>query len=135
MQIRSFLAGIVSHGQKEDPQLLPAFGIFQRCNHETMSLGPIMVIHLLDDGHIRRWVFEVKGREIILQRYHYERQEGTGHRLIEFFDAEDEGGYGSWTWLEEHEVPWDDELKGEVAYAVVSKLRILKPSERDRRKG
>lgn len=95
-----------------------------------MSLGPIMVIHLLNDGYIRRWVFEAKGREIILQRFHLEREEGKGHRLVEFYDADDDGGYGDWKWLTEDEVPWDDELKGEVAYAVIAKLKILKPSER-----
>lgn len=90
---------------------------------------PIAVIHLLENGDRRRWIFEWQGRHIVLQRYHLEHGDGNLHKLIEFFDSNDEGGYGDWKWLEEHEVPWDDELKGEVALAVVSLLRVRKPSD------
>jgi hypothetical protein len=94
-------------------------------------VGPIIVIHLLDDHRRRRWVFEWKGRDVVLQRYHLEEQtNATDYRLIEFFDGEDAGDdYGDWKWLAESEVPWDDELKGEVALAVVRWLKIRKPGE------
>jgi len=34
--------------------------------------GPLVVIHNLDGGYRRRWVFEWRGRDIVLERYHYE---------------------------------------------------------------
>jgi hypothetical protein len=94
-------------------------------------VGSIVVIHLLDNNQRRRWVFEWSGRDVVLQRYHLEEQRSASdYRLIEFFDGEDAGDdYGDWKWLEESEVPWDDELKGEVALAIVSRLKIRKPSE------
>jgi hypothetical protein len=90
--------------------------------------GPLVVIHDLNEGYRRRWIFEWKGKEIILQRYHYEIRDGQQYRLVQFFDALDTGGYGDWQWLSEAEVPWDDELLGEVGLALVAKLRIRRPT-------
>ena len=93
-------------------------------------VGPIVVIHRLDDNRRRRWVFAWKGHDVVLQRYHLEQQERAGgYRLVEFFDGEGGGDYGDWKWLRESEVPWDDDLKGEVALAIISRLRIRRPSE------
>ena len=91
--------------------------------------GPLVVIHDLEQGFRRRWVFDWKGHDIVLLRYHYELKQLGQWRLVEFFDAGDAGGYGDWQWLTEAEVPWDDELMGEVGLALLSKLRIRKPSE------
>lgn len=94
-------------------------------------MGPIAVIHLLDNHYRRRWVFEWKGRDVVLTRYHLERQTGPKeYRLVEFFDSVDSGGYGDWKWLKEADVPWDDDLKGEVALAILSRLRIRKPGDK-----
>lgn len=75
-------------------------------------------------------MFEWRGQDVVLTRYHLEREEAPGcFRLVEFFDGLEAGGYGNWKWLTEAEVPWDDELKGEVALAIVSRLRIRRPSD------
>lgn len=92
-------------------------------------MGPLVVVHDLGGGFRRRWVFEVKGRDIVLQRYHHEVREGDQFRLVKFYDSQDAGSYGDWQWLSEAEVPWDDELKGEVALALISKLRVRRPSD------
>jgi hypothetical protein len=92
-------------------------------------MGSIVVVHQLEGGYRRRWVFEWHGRDVVLLRYHLERREGKGHRLVEFFDGQDAGDYGNWKWLEESEVPWDEELQGEVGLAIISRLRIRRPSE------
>lgn len=96
-------------------------------------MGPVVIIRALDQNHRRRWVFEWRGRDVVLKRYHLERQETDGSfRLVEFFDAEDDvRGYGTWKWLTESRVPWDDELKGEVALAIIDKLRIRRLGEID----
>lgn len=93
-------------------------------------MGPIVVIHLLDHNYRKRWVFEWKGRDVVLKRYHLEQQTNADdYRLVEFFDGDDEGNYGDWKWLVESEVPWDDELKGEVFLAIASSIKIRRPSE------
>lgn len=91
---------------------------------------PLVVIHHLDGGlYRRRWVFEVKGTRITLTRYHQERLEKGTYRLIQYYDSQSPGSYGSWEWLQEQAVPWDDALEGEVALALVSRYQIGRQSD------
>lgn len=89
-------------------------------------MEPVIVVHEFDEGlHRRRWVFDWEGHTLLLRRYHFERKEKGVWRLLEFYDREEtEGGYGPWRWLEEKEVPWDDELKAEAALALVQKVKV-----------
>ncbi len=91
---------------------------------------PVIVIHETEDGLYRkRWVFDWHNSGLMLLRYHHERCEKGKWRLIEFYDREDDGGYGPWAWLKEKDVPWDDDLKAEAALALVAKIKIGKMAD------
>ena len=93
----------------------------------------IVVITESEDGLYRqKWVFEWSYTNLVLCRYYMERRvraEGDCWQLVQFWDREDFGGYGNWTWIKEKDVPFDDELRGHVIMALVDKITIGKPQD------
>jgi hypothetical protein len=90
---------------------------------------PVVVVQETEDGlYQEKWIFNWSGHNIVLQRYHKARRNGESWLVTHMYDVSG-GDYGNWTWIKESEVPWDDELKSEVAHAVVSKIWVGLPSE------
>ena len=91
---------------------------------------PLVVVQESDDGlYQEKWVFHWSRYAITLQRYQKSRKTKGKWVVTHFYDAHDQGGYGNWAWLKESEVPWDDDIKAEVALAVVSRISVKRPSE------
>lgn len=99
-----------------------------------MSLSKPIVIEALSQSELirQRWVFQVMGHRILLDRYFYERRHSKGQvfKTTKFYDRRHDGeNYGDWTWLTEAEVPWDEELRVDVAAAMVARFEVVRESE------
>lgn len=99
-----------------------------------MSLSKPIVIEALSESELirQRWVFQVMGHRIMLDRYFYERRRSKSGKFktTKFYDrAHDGENYGDWTWLSEDEVPWDEELRVDVAAAMVARFEVVRESE------
>lgn len=91
---------------------------------------PVVVIRESEDGlYQQKWTFFRSGHKIILHRYQKSRREKDLWKITHFYDAENKEPYGNWVWLRESRVPWDDNLRNEVAAAILSKFTIGKPSD------
>jgi hypothetical protein len=97
-----------------------------------MVQHPIFVVQEADDNLSRqKWVFVLEGSNLVLDRYYVEVLEEGTWRVSHFYDRGDpEGGYGTWTWLTEDEVPFDTELKAEALSELVSRLLVMKESKK-----
>ena len=96
--------------------------------------APIVVVEESPSGLIRqRWVFRLQGCQMLLDRYHYERRHALSQdfKTTKFYDRErlDGEDYGSWTWLDESEVPWDDDLKTEALAQLAQQLVVGRQSD------
>lgn len=92
---------------------------------------PVTVVELSDSGLIReRWIFSLQGRHLVLDRYHHERRYATTQefRTTKFYDRQREPGeeYGDWQWLEEGEVPWDEELQSQAVSELMSRISVVR---------
>jgi hypothetical protein len=100
-----------------------------------MSLGnPITVIELSNSGLIReRWVFSLHGQYLLLDRYYYERRYATTQefRATKFYDRHRNPGeeYGDWQWLDESEVPWDEELQSQAVAELINRVQVVRHSD------
>lgn len=94
---------------------------------------PVSIVELSDSGLIRqRWVLSLHGAVLVLDRYHYERRYSTEQpfKTIKFYDRVRDGeDYGDWQWLEENEVPWDEDLQNQAAVELISRVRVVRPSD------
>lgn len=90
----------------------------------------IVIVQETEDGlYQEKWVFNWSGRTVTLQRYQKARRGGNAWKVVQMFDHLGDGGYGNWTWLKENQVPWDDDIRAEVALAIVSRFRAGLPSD------
>jgi hypothetical protein len=95
---------------------------------------PVTVIELSDSGLIRnRWVFSLQQSWLILDRYYYERRYATTQefRVMKFYDRlrDPSENYGDWQWLEENDVPWDEDLQGLALTELLSRIQVVRQSD------
>lgn len=95
---------------------------------------PVTVAELSDSGLIReRWIFSLQGQQLVLDRYYYERRytKKQQFKALKFYDRgrDPEEDYGSWRWLTEAEVPWDDELPNQALSELAGRIRVVRQSE------
>jgi hypothetical protein len=98
-----------------------------------MAFSPVMVVQETADKRCRfRWVFALTGNYLVLDRFYYEEREKTEveYSILKFYDRGDpDGGYGTWEWLKEDEVPWDNNLKSEALEALTKPILVVREGE------
>jgi hypothetical protein len=95
---------------------------------------PVTVTDLSDSGLIRqRWVFSLRNSWLVLDRYLYERRYATTQefRTVKFYDRHrgPKENYGDWQWLEENEVPWDDDLQNQALIELASRIHVVRQGD------
>jgi hypothetical protein len=98
-----------------------------------MFEGPYQVIQEAPNRLSRhRWIFVIEQNHLVLDRYHYEkrRKKADPYKLAKFYDASGNGDdYGNWEWVDENDVPWDEDLQGEALGEVVKTLLVVRRSD------
>jgi hypothetical protein len=79
-----------------------------------------------------RWVFVLVGDYLMLDRFYYEERAWAldEYHVTKFYDRSDpEGGYGTWEWLRESDVPWNESLKGEALAELVKPFTVVRAGD------
>ena len=100
----------------------------------TVLGKPVTVSDLSDSGLVKqRWVFSLNGTWLVLDRYYYDRRYATAQpfKTTRFYDRLRQPGedYGDWQWLEEKDVPWDDELQSQAVFELVGRISVVRQSD------
>lgn len=95
---------------------------------------PIVLVEESPSGLVRqRWIFTLLGNVLLLERYHYERRhtKKANFKVTKLYDRgrEPDEDYGDWTWLNEEDVPWDEDLKGEALGELVRHVVVGRQSD------
>lgn len=95
---------------------------------------PVVLVEVSPGGLVRqRWVFILRGDRLLLERYHYERRRSktADFKTAKLYDRDREPGedYGDWIWLDEEDVPWDDDTKGEALGELVKHIEVGRQSD------
>jgi hypothetical protein len=98
-----------------------------------MAFHPVTVVQETADKLGRfRWVFVLTGDYLLLERFYYEERAKVTeeYQVAQFYDRGDpDGGYGTWEWLKESDVPWNDNLKAEALAALVRPFTVVREGE------
>lgn len=89
-----------------------------------------------DSSMIRqRWIFSVVGKALLLERYHYERRRSLNQQFatVKMYDRGNDRSYGDWTWLDEDDVPWDDEIQSLALDEFIAQWSVIRASELSQR--
>jgi len=92
-----------------------------------------MVIQETGDKLCRfRWVFVLTGDCLVLDRFYYEERGWVleDYHITKFYDRGDpEGGYGTWEWLKESDVPWNETLKAEALAELTKPITVVREGD------
>lgn len=95
---------------------------------------PVVLVEASPGGLVRqRWVFTLRGDRLLLERYHYERRrsKAADFKTLKLYDRgrDPNEDYGDWVWLDEEDVPWDGDIKGEALAELVRHVEVGRQSD------